>query len=269
MSNLGLPETTRACLFDLDGVLTETASTHAAAWKQTFDQVLRDRAAESGDPFVPFDAAEDYLQHVDGKPRADGVRAFLASRAIVLPEGGPDDPPSAETVNGVGNRKNELLLTRIRDHGVDVFPGSRRYLEAVRARGLPAAVVSASANAEAVLEATGLDQFVDIRVDGVIATERGLAGKPAPDTFLAAADGLGVAPDAATVFEDALAGVAAGRAGRFGYVVGVDRVGQASALKAAGADIVVGDLDELLAPNWSRTGSPTTTSRSAWNRNAC
>jgi len=248
MSQLGLPETTTGCLFDLDGVLTHTASTHAVAWKQTFDQLLRDRAERTGEAFVPFDLDHDYLRHVDGKARADGVRAFLASRAITLPEGTPEDPPGDDTVNAVGNRKNVLLLERIRDHGVDVFPGSRRYLEAVRAGGLAVAVVSSSANTAEVLEVTGLGRYVDVRVDGVVAAAEGLPGKPAPDTFLTAAERLGVDPTTAAVFEDALVGVAAGRAGGFGFVVGVDRVGQAAALAAAGADLVVNDLDELLAP---------------------
>ena len=248
MANLGLPETIAGCLFDLDGVLTHTASTHAAAWQQTFDQFLQDRADRTGEAFVPFDLASDYLQYVDGRPRAAGVATFLASRGIDLPEGEPTDAPGDGTVHAIGNRKNELLLARIRDHGVEVFPGSVRYLEAVRDNGLPVAVVSASANAEDVLRVSGLERFVDIRVDGVVAAAEGLAGKPSPATFLAAAARLGVAPEDAVVYEDALAGVRAGRAGGFGFVVGVDRVGQAAALVAAGADLVVNDLDELLAP---------------------
>lgn len=248
MANLGLPETIAGCLFDLDGVLTHTASTHAAAWKQAFDEFLRARAERTGEAFVAFDLDRDYLHHVDGKPRADGVRSFLTSRGITLPEGTPQDPPGDDTVNAVGNRKNVLLLEQIRDHGVDVFPGSRRYLEVVRSAGLAVAVVSSSANTAEVLEVTGLGRFVDVRVDGVVAAAEGLPGKPAPDTFLTAAERLGVEPDAAAVFEDALAGVAAGRAGRFGFVVGVDRGGHAEALAAAGADLVVSDLDELLAP---------------------
>lgn len=248
MSPLGLPQTIAGCLFDLDGVLTHTASTHAVAWQQTFDRFLRDRADRTGEPFVAFDLDHDYLHHVDGKARADGVRSFLASRAITLPEGTPADPPGEATVHAVGNRKNELLLARIREDGVDVFPGSRRYLEAVRHHGLAVAVVSSSANTAEVLEATGLGRHVDVRVDGVVAATEGLPGKPAPDTFLTAAARLGLEPTAAAVFEDALVGVAAGRVGGFGFVVGVDRVGQAAQLAAAGADLVVNDLEEMLSP---------------------
>ncbi|MEE6271833.1 HAD family hydrolase [Georgenia wangjunii] len=243
---LGLPDGVRACLFDLDGVLTRTAAVHGAAWTQTFDAVLAERAAVAGEPFVPFDPVADYATHVDGKRRPDGVRDFLASRGIVLPEGAPDDPPDALTVNGVGNRKNELLLALIAAEGVEVFEGSRRYLEAAREAGLRRAVVSSSANAEAVLEVTGLAGLIEVRVDGVVARERSLPGKPAPDTFLDAARQLGVEPADAAVFEDALAGVEAGRAGGFGYVVGVDRLGQAGALRTRGADVVVTDLEDLL-----------------------
>lgn len=243
---LGLPGTIGACLFDLDGVLTRTALVHAAAWKEMFDGFLRERAARTGEPFVAFDPVQDYRAYVDGMPRADGVRSFLASRGIVLPEGEPDDPPGAETVHGLGNRKNELVLERIVNAGVQVYPGSVRYLHAVRQAGLARAVVSASANTAAVLESAGLGDLFDVRVDGVVAVERGLRGKPAPDTFLLAAEQLGVEPPAAAVFEDALAGVEAGRAGRFGFVVGVDRTGHAQELRDRGADVVVQDLAELL-----------------------
>jgi beta-phosphoglucomutase family hydrolase len=244
---LGLPDGIRAGLFDLDGVLTRTAVVHAAAWKEMFDDFLRRRAAETGEPFLPFDAHADYDRYVDGRKRADGVRAFLASRGIQLPEGSPDDPPAAATVHGLGNRKNELVLAKLA-HGVDVYPGSVRYVEALRDAGLGRAVVSSSANTKAVLEVTGLDTLFDVVVDGVVAERDGLAGKPAPDTFLAAARALGVAPADAAVFEDALAGVEAGRAGGFGLVVGVDRVGQAEELRRHGADIVVTDLADLLGP---------------------
>lgn len=243
---LGLPGHVTACLFDLDGVLTQTAKVHNAAWTETFDAFLRQRSAATGEPFRPFDPGPDYNRYVDGKPRADGVRSFLASRGITLPEGSPDDPPEADTVNGVGNRKNVILLERIRSGGVEVYPGSVRYLEAAAASGLRRAVVSASANCAAVVAAAGLDRLLEARVDGVVARERGLRGKPHPDTFLAGAQLLGVAPRQAAVFEDALAGVAAGRAGGFGYVVGVDRVGQADELRAHGADVVVTDLAELM-----------------------
>ena len=239
---LGLPDHVRACLFDLDGVLTQTARVHREAWRETFDAFLR---ARCGPDFVPFSDA-DYYQFVDGKPRRDGVRDFLASRGIRLPEGDPDDPPSAETVAGLANRKNELLLRRLDEDGVDVYEGSVRYVHAARRAGLHTAVVTASANAEAVLRAAGLEELIEARIDGVVTARQGLAGKPAPDTFLAGARALGVEPRAAAVFEDALAGVTAGRAGGFGFVVGVDRAGQADALLAHGADIVVTDLAELL-----------------------
>jgi beta-phosphoglucomutase family hydrolase len=243
---LGLPDGTRACLFDLDGVLTDTASVHAAAWKQMFDDYLRARAERMGTPFEPFDVKRDYGPYVDGKPRLDGTRGFLASRGISLPDGEPTDGPDAETINGLASRKNDLVHEKINDLGVDVYPGSVRYLHAVRDAGLATAVVSSSANAELVLQVAGLSDLVDHRVDGVVAKERHLAGKPAPDTFLAAADDLGVPREQAAVFEDALAGVEAGRAGRFGIVVGVDRLGQAEALREHGADVVVTDLADLL-----------------------
>lgn len=243
MTKLGLPNVVRACLFDLDGVLTKTAVVHAAAWKQTFDDFLRQR---EGPGFRPFDSVADYDEYVDGRPRADGVRTFLASRGIELPEGADDDPPERETVHGLGNRKNVLLLEKIRTQGVEAYPGSVRYVEAVRAAGLSTAVVSSSANCRDVLVAAGLEGWFDVRIDGVVAAERKLPGKPHPDTFLEAAHDLGAAPREAAVFEDALAGMDAGRAGHFGAVVGVDRVGQADALREHGADIVVKDLAELL-----------------------
>ncbi len=243
---LGLPEGIRACLFDLDGVLTQTSLVHAAAWKEMFDAYLRERARSTGQELAPFDPVEDYRLYVDGMPRADGVRSFLASRGIVLPEGTPNDPPNAETVYGLGNRKNELVLRLIRERGVAVYESSVEYVRAVREAGLPRAVVSASANTVDVLRTAGIEDLFDVRIDGVVAIERRLRGKPAPDTFLAAAEALAVEPDAAAVFEDALAGVEAGRAGRFGFVVGVDRVGQSEELLEHGADIVVRDLSELL-----------------------
>ncbi|OBI45365.1 hypothetical protein A5707_02335 [Mycobacterium kyorinense] len=244
---LGLPEKVHACLFDLDGVLTDTASVHTKAWKTMFDDYLRRRSERTGEEFVPFDPAADYRQYVDGKKREDGVRSFLDSRGIELPEGGPDDPADAETVHGLGNRKNEAFQQTLRDDGVEVFDGSRRYLEAVADAGLAVAVVSSSANTREVLEVTGLDRFVQQRVDGVTLREEHIAGKPAPDSFLRAAELLQVDADAAAVFEDALSGVAAGRAGNFGFVVGVDRVGQAEELRRDGADVVVTDLAELLS----------------------
>lgn len=243
---LGLPAGTRACLFDLDGVLTRTAVVHAQAWKQTFDAFLRRRAHLAGSPFVPFDAVSDYEAYVDGEPRLDGVRTFLASRGITLPEGSSADPPEAETVHGLGRRKNELLLELLERDGVEAYAGSVRYVRAARDAGLRSAVVSSSANCREVLDAAGIADLFDVRVDGVTAEREQLHGKPSPDTFLAAARALDVAPARAAVFEDALAGVEAGRAGAFALVVGVDRAGQADALRAHGADLVVDDLAELL-----------------------
>ena len=243
---LGLPRAVTACLFDLDGVLTRTAVVHDAAWARVFDEFLRERAGRTGEPFVPFDSDRDYNEYVDGRPRADGVRTFLASRGITLPEGEPDDPPNAQTVNGLGNRKNEVLLDVIHHQGVRAYEGSVRYLNAAKAAGLRRAVVSASANCADVLRAAGIADLLEVRVDGVVAAQRHLRGKPAPDTFLAAADMLGVSPQQAAVFEDAVAGVEAGRAGGFGAVVGVDRVDHADELRANGASIVVKDLSELL-----------------------
>jgi beta-phosphoglucomutase family hydrolase len=243
---LGLPDDVRGCLFDLDGVLTQTAKVHDAAWKEMFDDFLQKRAQQTGQPFVPFDPVKDYDEYVDGKPRADGVRSFLDSRGIELPEGSEDSPPSANTIHGLGNRKNEILLKMIRKDGVEAYPGSVAYLRAVKDAGLPRAVVSSSANCHDVLVAAGIDDMFEAEIDGVVAEQEHLRGKPAPDTYLAGAKALGLRPAACAVYEDALAGVAAGRAGGFGFVVGVDRVGQAEALKEHGADVVVKDLSELL-----------------------
>ncbi|GAA3221904.1 beta-phosphoglucomutase family hydrolase [Nonomuraea helvata] len=245
---LGLPDGVRGCLFDMDGVLTRTATVHAAAWKSMFDEFLRRWAGRTGQPFVPFDAVADYDRYVDGKERLDGTRSFLRSRGISLPEGSPGDPQDAMTVHGLSNRKNALVQTVIDRDGVETFPGSVRYVLAARDAGLRRAVVSSSANTERVLSAAGLTGHFEARVDGVVAQRRHLAGKPAPDMYLAGAEALGLKPSEAAVFEDALAGVAAGRAGRFAFVVGVDRTGQADALRDHGADIVVSDLSELLDP---------------------
>jgi len=234
---LGLPAGIRACLFDLDGVLTRTAELHAQAWKETFDAFLRSRSARLSEPFVPFDARRDYQRFVDGRPRFDGVRAFLAARTI-------DVEPA--TVLALGNRKTERVLDLIRRQGLEPYEGSVLYLQAVRDAGLRTAVVSASANCRTVLEAAGLTELLEVRIDAARATEGHLRGKPAPDTFLAAARALDVEPSEAAVFEDALAGVTAGHAGGFGLVVGVDRTGHADALREAGADVVVSDLGELL-----------------------
>ncbi|MBK1788407.1 beta-phosphoglucomutase family hydrolase [Prauserella cavernicola] len=239
---IGLPSTITACLFDLDGVLTSTATLHMQAWKQTFDDLLRRR---DGGDFQPF-TERDYTAYVDGRPRLDGVRTFLASRDIELPEGGQDDSPDAVTVHGVGTRKNDLVGRILEEQGVQPYAGSVRYLEAVERAGLAIGVVTSSANAVSVLSAAGLDRFVRARVDGNTISERGLRGKPAPDSFLACAEQLGVAAAHAAVFEDALAGVEAGKAGEFGYVVGVNRADQAGALHERGASTVVDDLAELL-----------------------
>jgi beta-phosphoglucomutase family hydrolase len=243
---LGLPDGVTACLFDMDGVVTKTAIVHAAAWKEMFDEFLRDWSAKNGTPFVPFDPNKDYDDYVDGKPRLDGTRSFLQSRSISLPEGSESDPPGTQTVWGLSNRKNELVLKVLARDGVEVYDGSIRYITAARAAGRRTAIVSSSANTVAVLKAAGITDLFDVRVDAQVAKERGLHGKPAPDTYLEAARMLGVSAEEAAVYEDAQAGVAAGRAGGFGLVVGVDRVGQADALRAHGADIVVKDLSELL-----------------------
>ncbi|MCO6011295.1 beta-phosphoglucomutase family hydrolase [Actinoallomurus purpureus] len=240
---LGLPDGVTALLFDMDGVLTRTATVHAAAWKAMFDEFLRQR---EGPSFRPFDPVKEYDEYVDGKRREDGTRSFLESRGITLPEGSPDDPPGAPTIEGLSKRKNELVLRKLAEDGVEVYPGSVRYVRAAREAGMPTAVVSSSANTAQVLDAAGIADLFDARIDGLTAKERGLAGKPAPDMFLAGAEALGVPPSRAVVFEDALAGVQAGRAGGFGFVVGVDRIGQAAELKEHGADIVVKDLEELL-----------------------
>ena len=243
---LGLPDGVLACLFDMDGVVTQTATVHAAAWKEMFDEFLFERARATGTKFVPFDSGHEYDAYVDGKPRLDGTRSFLESRGIDLPEGTPDDPPGTPTLYGLSNRKNQMVLSKIASGGVQVYDGSIAYIKAVREHGIRTAIVSASANTVQVLQSAGIEDLFDTRIDGVIAKERGLRGKPAPDTFLAAAQALNAPADHAVVFEDAQAGVAAGHAGHFALVVGVDRVGQAAALKAHGADIVVKDLSELL-----------------------
>ena len=230
---LGLPDGVTALLFDLDGVLTDTASVHQKAWKEMFDAYLRER---DGGGFEEF-TKRDYERYVDGKPRYDGVRSFLESRGIEPEEG---------LVKELGDRKNAAVQRKIREEGVEVFEGSRRYLEAARDAGLRRAVVSSSANTEEVLEVTGLAPLIEARVDGVVAKQQGLPGKPKPDTFIEGARLLGAEPAEAAVFEDAIAGVQAGRAGNFGAVVGVDRVGQAAALKSNGASVVVSDLSQLL-----------------------
>jgi len=243
---LDLPEQITACLFDLDGVLTQTAKVHAKAWKQMFDEFLRGWSKRTGQPFREFDAVADYDEYVDGKPRLDGARSFLQSRGIELPLGSPDDPPTADTLYGLGTRKNDIVLGLIHDEGVEPYEGSVAFVKKAIEQGLRRAVVSSSTNCKDVLEAAGIENLFEARIDGHTAEEQHLAGKPAPDTYLAGARALGVPPEQAAVFEDALAGVEAGRAGNFGWVVGVDRVGQAEALRRDGADVVVKDLSELL-----------------------
>lgn len=234
-----------AVLFDLDGVITSTAAQHYLAWKEMFDDFLRRRAEGSAESFEPFER-DDYNRYVDGVPRYDGVRSFLSARRIDLEEGDLDDPPTAETIHGLGNRKNERVNEIIREQGVEAYDGSIRLLSSLRQQGVKTAVVTSSRNCTTVLEAVGITDQFDVQVDGVVAAELGLRGKPAPDTFLAAAKRLSVSADRAVVIEDALSGVAAGRSGDFGLVIGVDRVGQAQALRDHGADVVVLDLAELI-----------------------
>ena len=235
-----------AVLFDLDGVLTSTAKIHAACWKQMFDAFLRKRADRNREPFTPFDIETDYRPYVDGKPRYEGVRSFLDARNISLPYGGPADDPAVESVCGLGNRKDELVKHAIAAGEVEAYPGSVALVHRLRERKILMAVVSSSNNCKEVLDVAGLADFFAARVDGIVATEKGLRGKPAPDTFLHAAHILGVPPARAVVVEDALAGVEAGRAGGFGLVVGVDRGGVGAELRQRGADIVVSDLAELI-----------------------
>lgn len=235
-----------AVLFDLDGVLTDTAKVHAACWKKMFDDFLRQRAAEYDEPLRPFDIATDYKLYVDGKPRFDGVRSFLESRGIHLPYGDPDSPPGNETICGLGNRKNEMVKEALESEDVEAYEGSVGLIRHVRSQGIKTAVVSASSNCEAVLRSAGIADLLDVRVDGEVAARLGLGGKPAPDTFFKAAEELGVTPERAVVVEDAISGVQAGRNGGFGLVIGVDRKGDAEALWENGADIVVPDLAEML-----------------------
>ena len=239
------PEQVDAVLFDLDGVITATAKVHAVAWKKTFDEYLRDRSERTGEPYIPFDISDDYTHYVDGKLRYDGVDSFLRSREIDLPWGDTSDPPGAETVCGIGNRKNDMVNEAIESEGVEVFGGSVALVKKLLKAGIRTAVVSASRNCRAVLQKAGIEDLFEKRVDGVVAAEMNLAGKPAPDTFLKAAELLGVEPARADVVEDAVSGVQAGRDGGFGLVIGVDRKGDPDALRRNGAHIVVEDLAEL------------------------
>jgi beta-phosphoglucomutase family hydrolase len=245
MDNPLSPDRFDAVLFDLDGVLTDTAAIHSRAWKTMFDDFLADWAKRNEQSFEPF-TMDDYKQYVDGKPRYDGVRSFLLSRGIELDEGTLEDPPERVTVRGLGNRKNDLVNRMLADEGVVPYEGSVRLLHRLRDQGIKTAVVSSSRNAGAVLDAAGIADLFQSRMDGVAAADRGLPGKPAPDTFLAAAADLGTAPERAVVVEDAISGVQAGRAGGFGLVIGVDRERQPEALRENGADIVVSDLGELV-----------------------
>jgi beta-phosphoglucomutase family hydrolase len=245
MSTPVTPERFDAVLFDLDGVLTSTAKVHAACWKETFDDFLRKRAEETGEPFREF-TLDDYHRYVDGKPRYDGVRSFLASRGIHLPEGDPADPPGTGTVCAVGNRKNALVKQAIRSQGVEVYEGSIAWVRQLLSKGIKVAVVSSSKNCATVLDAAGITELFQARVDGLVAAEQGLPGKPAPDIFLEAARRVGVEPARAVVVEDAISGVQAGRAGHFGLVIGVARTVPPDDLRAGGADVVVADLGELL-----------------------
>jgi len=237
----------QAVIFDLDGVVTRTAETHAEAWKRLFDEHLTARAQRLGEPFRPFDRASDYRRFVDGKPRYEGVSSFLGSRGIELPYGSPDDPEDSETVCGLGNRKNRYFLDELATKGADAYPSTLALIAGLRQRGVRTAIVSSSRNCAAVLEAAGIGDLFDAKVDGIDAAELGLAGKPDPAVFIDAARRLHVDPRHAAVVEDAIAGVEAGRRGGFGLVVGVDRGAQSEALAAAGADVVVGDLGELSA----------------------
>jgi beta-phosphoglucomutase-like phosphatase (HAD superfamily) len=249
---LGLPDGVLACIFDLDGVLTASADLHAAAWREVFDPLLAGRVELTGErfaPFVPFDPRTDYYRHLHARPRLEGVETFLASRGIRLPEGHPDDPPEAETVNGLAKRKNEALLRRLEHEGVTAFAGSLLYLEGAREAGVDCAVVSASANTGAILEHAGLDLLLDERVDGNTIRKEHLRMKPAPDTMLAACRHLGVPPERAAAFETTYEGIEAARVAGLGLVFAVDRAGRDAALEARGADRVVTDLAHLLDPS--------------------
>ncbi|MBM9536069.1 HAD family hydrolase [Desulfobulbus alkaliphilus] len=235
-----------AVLFDLDGVVTETAKVHSVCWKKAFDDFLEQHAQQTGQPFTPFDISSDYNQYVDGKLRQEGVRSFLASRNIELPYGDPEGPSDQATVWGIGKRKDEMFTTVLREQGVDILEDGMALVRHVRALGCKTAVVSSSKNCLAVLKAAGIEEYFDVRVDGTTVDALGINGKPAPDSFLKAAELLGVSPDRSVVVEDAIAGVQAGKSGNFGLVVGVARKGDEEALRANGADIVVTDLQTLI-----------------------
>ncbi len=234
-----------AVVFDLDGVVTQTSLVHAAAWKTLFDSYLKTRSGHEGRDFRPFNATSDYRLHVDGKPRYDGVRDFLASRGIELPWGSPSDPPEYETVCGLGNRKNIFFNAEVSEHGVKVYDSTVKLLHDLRAAGFKTGLISSSKNTEMVIAVTKLGEFFEVRVDGLLAEKLGLPGKPDPTVYLEATLRLGVTPERTVVVEDALSGVEAGRRGGFGLVIGVDRLGQAQELLRYGADVAVTDLCEV------------------------
>ena len=234
-----------AVVFDLDGVVTQTSIVHAAAWKALFDAYLKTRAAHEGHDFRPFDEKTDYRLYVDGKPRYDGVRDFLAARGIELPLGRPSDPPELETVCGLGNRKNVFFNAEVQEHGIEAYPSTVALIRRLREAGVRVGLMSSSKNTAMILDVAGLTDLFEVRVDGVTGEELGLPGKPDPAMYLETARRLGVAPERAVVVEDALSGVEAGRRGGFDLVIGVDRLGQAEALREHGADVVVDDLSEV------------------------
>jgi HAD superfamily hydrolase (TIGR01509 family) len=252
---IGLPDGISACVFDLDGVLTTSATVHAAAWAETFERFLLDRAERSHHPFIPFDRRHDYDDYIAGKPRLDGVRAFLAGRGISLPEGSPGDPPNTDTVHGLSNRKSQAMQRHLDREGVAAFEGSRCYLEAARMLGLRRAVVSASVHTATILERVGLSHLIEGRIDGGTLGARQLRGKPAPDTLLAACELLDVLPCQTAAFETTLAGIAAARAAGVRLVIGVERSGQTAALRASDADLVVNDLAELFGGDLAGAGA--------------
>lgn len=241
-----------AVVFDMDGVVTDTARSHAVSWAEMFNDFLATRPESHGESLQPF-TRDDYLTYIDGKPRYDGVRSFLESRGITLPEGSPEDPAEAETVCGLGNRKNEVFLQILRRGGAVPYPSTVQLIERLRKRGIATAVISSSRNAEEVLVSAGVRDLFPVKVDGVDSSELNLAGKPMPDIFLEAARRLGVPARQTAVVEDAVSGVEAGRRGGFGLVIGVDRADHAEALAAGGADVVVADLGELITDDRART----------------
>lgn len=243
---IGLPDHITTCLFDLDGVVIRTTHLHNAAWERTCNEFLARWTGAGGAPIAPYDPVDDYRLHMDGKPRVDGMRCFLSSRGIMLPLGSEGDPPGADTLIGLGHRKHQLSRQLIREHGVESYPGTVSYLAAAVGQGLRVGLVTSSSNCEPLLAAVGLSDVFEVRVDARTAVREGLRGKPHPDTYLAGASWLGSAANETVVFEDAVVGVEAGRAGKFGYVVGVDRAGRPENLRERGADVVVSDLAELL-----------------------